>query len=197
MRKMIGVVLLLLLLCCVAVYGDIDYSWSLDEIGIENAGLGGKTNFTLRMGSFSWVETFTGLGFGFSLFNIHGEWPGVTDVLPVEFMWNPVSTRLWETGMYGTLGLYDQMTWLRAPIFEAQAPLSHNFGIRYIISTIPYGRTKEKADSNYRVNLNVFAEYSTYKTWRVGISADVGFLLALILSPIFYLTEKPIDEGKL
>jgi hypothetical protein len=187
----------MLALCCISIYGfDIDYSWSFAGIGIENINLERKVNFSLKMFNFNWLETYTGLGLGFFLFNLHGEWPGVTDLLPVEFMWNPFSTRLGRSGIYGTLSIYDQIAWLRAPIIGG-ITFVNTAGIRYMFSNIPYGRTKEKGRRNYHANAYIYAEYASDKNWRIGLSADVGFLVSLILYPIFYLTEKPIEEGKL
>jgi hypothetical protein len=197
MRKMIGIVLLLIL-CCATAYSDIDYSWSLLDIGLENIDLKKEIHWRWNFLNLSWVETNTGLGLGTSWFSYIGR---SVLLFPVEFMWNPFSTRLGQTGIYGTLGIYDKVEWEREKINgDIVTSFVNTVGIRYMISTIPYGRTREKGKSNYRVNSYIFAEYSkyaNYKTWRVGLSVDVGFLASLILLPIFYATEKPIDESKL
>jgi hypothetical protein len=203
MRKTMCVIMLLAL-CGAGAYGlDMDFSWSLADIGIGNINFERNVSYYFNILNFKWVELNTGLGFGFSLFDMHVCRKILSGfIIPVEFMWNPISTRLGNSGIYGTLGIYDKIglggsdegfpgTKMRDSKWTNVA------GIRYVFSLIPLGRSKEKGEKNYRNNLTVYAEYSVDTTWRIGLSADCGSLLALIIYPIVSLFEKPIDEGNL
>jgi hypothetical protein len=205
MRKIICVVVLLAI-CCIGIYGadNIDYTWSLGDIGIANINFERNVSYSFSILNWSWIEMNTGLGFGFSLFHTHGYKDKLSAfLLPVEFMWNPLSTRLGNTGIYGTLGIYDRTGFGSSDKGFSSAKHPWNFfwtnvaGIRYVLSSVPFGRSKEKGKGNYRNNITLYAEYSVDTTWRVGLTVDYGTLLALLFLPIIYATEKPIDEDNL
>jgi hypothetical protein len=177
--------ILMLLLCCATVYGiDIDFTWSAIDIGFENVTNEEKyVHWHFSRADFlnlSWIETNTGLGLGVSLLSIHDYWGSD---LPIELMWNPFSTRLGRTGIYGTLSFYNKMGW--GNLIKRNLEWRNFTGIRYMFSFIPYGRTREKGELNFRANGYVYAEYASNKVWRIGLSFDIGLLVGIILYPMF------------
>jgi len=184
--------IVLLAICCSVIYGfDVDFSWSFGYIKVANSNFENNVNFHLGLLNFNWIEKNTGLGLGFSLFEYYG--------LPVEIMWHPFSNRIGSSGIYGTLGFYNKIgfgsadtSFLREIIRDLR--LVNNIGIRYIFSTEPFGRNTGRRSRRYHRNVTVFAEYSMFNTWRVGISADVLFLFSLPIYSILFITERPIPE---
>jgi len=186
--------ILLLFLCIAVVYGfDVDFTWSLGDIGIVNFNFEKNINVHFSILSFNWIEKNTGIGLGFALTN-------QKTAFPFEFIWNPFSTRFGNSLVFGTFGIYNRIGWGAAgKNYYFSTPISdlgfiNTIGIRYIFSTAPYGRSKEKRHKKYHYNGTIYADYSTDNTWRIGISIDILFLGTLLLYPIFYITEKPILE---
>jgi hypothetical protein len=109
-------VVILLVLSGMGIYGlDVDYTWSLGDIGIANFNFERNVGYSFRILNWNWIEKNTGLGMGFYLLNQYGYEEGYSwFLLPVEFMWNPLSTRLGNRGIYGTLGIYDKIGWMVA-----------------------------------------------------------------------------------
>ena len=117
MYKKICIILLLLIINLVSAHGiDIDFTWSLGDIG---------------------------LGWGFTLFDYH-DYHGETFYLfPVEAMWHPWSKMISKT-IYGTLGFYDKIRCLSDHSTINDLKFVNTTGIRFMFSSIPLGRSVEK-----------------------------------------------------
>ena len=192
MRKYFILTCFFILFCAVSYGINIDFSWSLGEIGIENTNFETKINSFFSVLNFYWMERNTGLGIGVSLFNIHSYYDDHKYVFlkPLEIMWHPFYSRLGRFGRYGTLGIYNKT--IMSSI--ATSGWINSTGLRYIISTQPFGRGKDKRRSKYNFNTKVYVEFSTDKTWRMGITAEYLYFGTILLYPIKFLREKPIEE---
>jgi hypothetical protein len=169
---------------------DVAFSWSPADIGIGNFNQEKSIGFSADVLNFTWIEKTTGLGLGFNLSSIYGdtrnnEW--YMSMPSFEIMWNPFSKRL-VGGFYGTLGIYNKFGWSVDKGYEG---FINTTGIRYIFTNMPYGRSKEKAHDEWKVRFGyIFAEYSTTRTWMVGIKVDVlaSFILLPLDLAMYYIT---------
>ena len=173
---------------------NIDYAFSLGEIGIENFNFENNIGVNFSIFNFSWIEKNTGIGLGFALTN-------KKMALPFELMWNPFSARFSRARIFGTFGIYNRIgigaagenNYFVTPIKDLI--VINTTGIRYIFSLEPYGRSKEKRYSTYHHNGSIYMDYSTDNTWRIGVTIDFLFLGRLLfIYPIIFIKEEAIPE---
>jgi len=182
---------------------DLERSWSLGDIGIENTNFEANISYCFNILNINRIEKNTGLGFRFTLFDYHRYKEDVFwQFAPIELIWSPLSKKIGKSNIFGTLNFYNRMGFggigesVLDTIYE-NTGFVNTTGIRYMFSIEPFGKANENRKNKYHLNSYIFSEYSTSNKWRIGISADIGFLLRVIIAlPLQFIMEKPIPEEK-
>jgi hypothetical protein len=193
MRKL--TVVGLLFLVTIKTYAlDIDYNWSWGQFGFSYSNVNNKTNLDFNALECSWIETFTGFGIGFKLFDSHFDLFDKDEnisnyyivLFPVEFQWTPFAYKTNDNG-YINIGIYDRFGfgwgWDSIPADRYQ----NIIGLRLILSSIAMGRTKIKDAKSYSWNKALFFEYNTSSNnFRIGFKMDYGILFMTSFMAVMY-----------
>jgi hypothetical protein len=181
---------IMLILIPAAVYSlDLQFTWTLAEIGAENTDVGENLNININLLKFNWFEPMTGLGVNISCFNYHHyskkvywffpfavfmpmAWPDFPALLvpPVELMWNPIVKKT-SKGRFINLGFYNRIEYGGPTVSTFE--FVDTLGIRFFYSRLPVGRTNRVYEQYFNWYASIFTEYSTDETLRLG------FLFAL------------------
>jgi hypothetical protein len=174
---------------------DLHFTWTLVEFGVENTDVKDNINFNVNLLKFNWFERNTGLGVNISFFNYHhydektylffpfalflptywenSSFPAFL-IPPIELMWNPIVIKTNKDSNrpgFFNFGIYNRIEYggRNPAVFE----FVDTIGIRFFWSKLPMGRTLYTYENNFNWYISFFSEYSTDRTFRIGISLAI------------------------
>jgi hypothetical protein len=189
MNKTVSLLILTLLSTAIPAL-DINYNWSLGEFGFAYSNANNKANFDFNALEFNWIESFTGLGIGFKLFdarmeNDNGGSGYYVALFPFEAQWTPFVYKTKGNG-YINLGIYDRLGIGAGWDYHPTHLYSNIIGLRILFSTIAMGRYEENGEGNYSYHKSLFLEYNTTsKSFRIGFKIDYLILTYLGIAALF------------
>jgi hypothetical protein len=189
MRKFI---LLALLFSTRNIYADINFEWELGEIGFDYTNANNQIYAGFNFLRFNWIESNTGIGINFSVFDSFREENDYFITLsPVEIMFTPISFHS-IMGVFVNWTVYDRFGYGGYWITEGRK-LNNIVGIRVSSTSLPIGRNIRKDNKHFITFSSLFFEYNTTEnSFRMGFNMDYAQIFLRGLS--LFLSSK--DSGE-
>lgn len=144
---------------------DFKFGWSFGDIEIYYDFLYSKSNANLQLLKFDWV-ILEKYGFGVSAFEYQkiNQNKKTYAILPVEFSYSPIN---YEELLY--FSIYGKAGWQFSPTNSFYGAV----GTRLLLFP--------SFKFYYSCRISAFIEYNTFKELKVGLSLDLGSIIAGIL----------------